>query len=144
MTTPHVLHGGCHCGRLVWVAALAQPPAAYTPRACDCSFCTKHGAAWLSDPQGALRLRLRGEPLRYRQGSAQADFIACPHCAVLVMVTCRIDDRLHAAINVRSVADTVDFAPEQGASPQRLAADDKRERWSKLWFADVHFDYVDD
>ncbi|MDI9238172.1 aldehyde-activating protein [Lysobacter sp. LF1] len=141
-TTP--LRGGCHCGRLGWEARLSQSAATLSPRACDCSFCTKHGAVWFSDAHGSVHLRLRGEPLRYRQGSAQAEFIACSHCAVLVMVTCLIDERTHAALNARTVDGPVPFAPEQPASPQRLDADDKRERWSQLWFPDVRFDYVDD
>ena len=129
--------GGCHCGRIAFGMTLSRPGSDYTPRACDCSFCRKHGAAWLSDANGTLRVRLRGEPLVYRQGSAQAEFIACAHCAVLVLVRHEHDGHTHAAVNVRALDDAEAFAAAQGASPQRLGADEKRERWSQLWFADV-------
>ena len=89
------LHGGCHCGRITLEIALSKPASAFTPRACDCSFCRMHGAAWLSDAGGALRVRFRGEPVVYRQGSAQAEFIACAHCAVLVMVRYEHDGQVH-------------------------------------------------
>jgi hypothetical protein len=134
------LRGGCHCGHLSFEARLARAASDYAPRACDCSFCRKHGAAWLSDPQGALHVRTRGEVTRYRQGSAQAEFIACPHCAVLVLVACDIGGRAHAALNVRAVAQDVAFAAEQTASPQQLQADAKRQRWEQVWFADVRFE----
>lgn len=136
-----VLHGGCHCGAIAVEATLAQAPSQYTPRACDCSFCRRHGAAWLSDAQGRLRLQARdgNALLRYRQGSEQAEFIACAHCAVLLVVRYEADGRDYAAINARALdPDRVTgFAPEQVASPQQLAPADKRARWHQLWFADV-------
>jgi len=138
------LHGGCHCGRIAFEMTLSKPALQVTPRACDCSFCRKHGAAWLSDAAGSLRVRLRGEPLVYRQGSAQAEFIACAHCAVLVMVRYEHDKRVHAAMNVRALEDAGSFAAEQPASPQTLSSGDKRERWMQLWFADVRITDADD
>ena len=140
----HGHRGGCHCGRLAFEVRLTQPPSAFVPRACDCSFCRKHGAAWLSDPQGVLALRLRGEPVRYRQGSDQAEFVACAHCAVLVAVVSEVDGRMYAAINARTLDGPDTPAAAQPASPQSLAAEQKVERWSRLWFADVRLDYVDD
>jgi len=138
------LHGGCHCGRVAFEITLSGPASDYTPRACDCSFCRKHGAAWLSDAGGVLRVRLRGEPLVYRQGSAQAEFIACPHCAVLVFVRHEHEGRVHAAVNVRALDGSVAFAAERPASPQTLSPDEKRGRWTQLWFADVRIVDADD
>jgi len=138
-----LLHGGCHCGRIAFEMTLSEPASAFTPRACDCSFCRKHGAAWLSDAEGSLRVRLRGEPVVYRQGSAQAEFIACAHCAVLVMVRHEREGQVHAAVNVR-VLEAAAFAAEQPASPQKLTPGEKRERWTKLWFADVRITDADD
>lgn len=142
MNTP--LHGGCHCGRIAFEMTLSQPASEFTPRACDCSFCRKHGAAWLSDARGSLRVRFRGEPTVYRQGSAQAEFIACAHCAVLVMVRHEHEGRVHAAVNVRALEEAAGFAVEQASSPQTLAPYAKRERWTQLWFADVHEVDADD
>lgn len=138
------LRGGCHCGRIALEMTLSKPPPEFTPRACDCSFCRKHGAAWLSDAAGSLRVRFRGEPLVYRQGSAQAEFIACAHCAVLVMVRHEHDGHVHAAVNVRALDGAVAFADKQPASPQKLAPDEKRERWTTLWFGDVRIVDADD
>jgi len=142
MNTP--LHGGCHCGRIAFDMTLSKPAPEFTPRACDCSFCRKHGAAWLSDAGGSLRVRLRGEPMVYRQGSAQAEFVACAHCAVLAFVRYEHEGRVHAAVNVRALDDLASFASSQPASPQQLSATDKRERWTQLWFADVRLVVADD
>jgi len=138
------MHGGCHCGRIAFDMTLSKPASDFMPRACDCSFCRKHGAAWLSDAGGSLRVRLRGEPMVYRQGSAQAEFIACAHCAVLALVRYEHEGRVHAAVNVRALEDWASFAASQPASPQQLSSTDKRERWMQLWFADVRVAIADD
>ena len=72
--------GGCHCGAVRWTFATRQALGQFAPRACDCDFCRRHGAAWVSDAQGLLHVhgdeaRLR----RYRRGSGQAEFVACAH-----------------------------------------------------------------
>jgi len=47
-----VLKGGCHCGKVRVELTTSIRPGDFRPRACDCSFCTKHGAAYVSDPAG--------------------------------------------------------------------------------------------
>ncbi len=120
-------------------ATLTRDVQDYAPRACDCDFCRKHGAAWLTDPAGSLRLHQRGSDaaVHYRQGSDQAEFLLCAHCGVLVMATYRSDGRLFAALNVRAIEGAPAFAPEQVAQPRLLSAQDKPLRWQQLWFADV-------
>jgi hypothetical protein len=106
-----------------------------SPRACDCDFCTRHRAAWVSDPQGHLGIRGNGAMLqRFRQGSDQAEFLLCRNCGVLVAVVARANDgRMIGAAN-RNAFDAHDqFVDETSVSPRLLAADAKRERWSQLW-----------
>lgn len=133
-----VLRGGCRCAALAIEATLSQSASAYAPRACDCNFCRERGGAWLSDPNGVLRLVQRddADALHCRQGSGQADFIACAHCGTLVMVACEIDGHLYAAVNAH-VFHGAQFAPELPASPQHLSPKAKRERWRQLWFSEV-------
>lgn len=54
---------------------LPHASCAYHPRACDCDFCRKHGAAYISDPQGAVRIQVKDAQQlgRYRQGSGIAE-----------------------------------------------------------------------
>ncbi|MFC3815429.1 GFA family protein [Lysobacter sp. GCM10012299] len=140
--TAHVVHASCHCRRLVMQATLTRAASDYAPRACDCDFCRKHGAAWLTDPAGSLRLQQHGRDaaVHYRQGSDQAEFLVCAHCGVLVMATYRSEERLFAALNVRTIDDASGFAPEQLAQPRLLSAEDKPLRWQQLWFADVRIE----
>jgi hypothetical protein len=130
-----VHHGGCHCGALRWEFVSHMAVKSLSPRACDCDFCTRHRAAWVSDPEGQLGIRGNRAMLRcLRQGSEQAEFLLCRHCGVLVAVIARANDgRMIGAVN-RSAFDARDeFVDETIVSPRLLAADAKQARWGQLW-----------
>jgi len=141
----NTMSGGCYCGNIRFELGLSRPPAAYNPRACDCDFCTKHGAAWLSDAQGALTVRVQdaNETARYRQGSGQAEFLLCTRCGVLTGVFYNAGGLLFAAVNARAVGGRVSFGPEQMVSPKTLSAGDKAKRWQDVWFSKVHIGPAD-
>ncbi len=135
----HSLEGGCHCGNIVLQLELPQAPSAYRPRACDCDFCRKHGAAWVSDREGALVIRIRNADSAgsYRQGSGAAEMLYCRSCAVLVAALYREADTLYGVANARSIAGGACFGAEQPVSPRTLSPAEKVTRWHCLWFADV-------
>ena len=140
----HQASGGCHCDNIRVDIGLTAAPGNYRPRACDCDFCRKHGAAWLSDAKGSLRIHINDPRERgsYRQGSEQAELLLCRKCGVLVGVMHQIEQRMYAAINVRVVHDAVQFGAEQTVSPQKLSPNEKVNRWRSLWFADVQIHSV--
>lgn len=133
------LRGGCHCGNLQLDVELSGPPAAFTPRACDCDFCTSHGAAYVSDPHGRLSLAIRDEPLlsRYRQGSGVADMLVCARCGVMVGAIHQGENGTIGTVNIRALERTISFGEICPASPKLLEVDDKIARWQDLWFRRV-------
>jgi hypothetical protein len=141
----HMVSGGCHCGNILVDLELASAPSAYSPRACDCDFCRKHGAAYVSDAQGSLRIRIEDERecAKYRQGSGIADCLVCRNCGVLVGACCWSDGRLYAAVNAKVLDDRAIFAPEQRVSPKKLSESEKVARWKDIWFANVSVTHGD-
>ena len=131
--------GGCHCGNVRVELQLPRDPEAYVPRACDCDFCRKHAAAYVSDPHGALRIWIRDERRagRYHQGSGTAEMLVCRNCGVLIGALYPAEGSAYGAVNVRTLEERARFAPEQSVSPQSLSASDKVRRWREIWFADV-------
>ena len=129
------LTGSCHCQRLTLAFNGSIKPATTSPRACDCSFCQAHAAAWVSDPDGELVVTASGADAlgRYRQGSESAEFLFCRHCGVLLAVVFASDEGMRGAVNVRCLAEAGEFAPAQAVSPQQLAPEVRRERWRRLW-----------
>ena len=126
--------GGCHCGAVRFVFRTPRPLSDFTPRACDCDFCTRHRAAWVSDATGVLRITTSDRLSRYRQGSGQAEFLVCGNCGVLVASANHCDDGvLRGAVNRNSFDERELLGTEVAASPQQLMPDAKLARWSQLW-----------
>jgi len=134
------LKGGCHCGNIQLEVGLSRLPAEYNPRACDCDFCMKHGAAYLSDPDGSLSIRVKDGRLlgRYRQGSGQAEFLLCSNCGVLVAVSYQEAGQTIAAVNSLVIEDAR-FGEKTAVSPKKLGRDEKTKRWKDIWFRNVGF-----
>lgn len=135
------LHGSCHCGRVRVEFSTFQAPAEIIPRACDCSFCRRHGAAYVSDPSGQLRVSTAdAKTLRcYRQGSETARFKLCGECGVLVVVTFDHSGRLYGAVNLACLDGRTSFGATVSASPQSLSPEEKVARWLQVWVPDVRF-----
>ena len=136
----NVLQGRCHCGsfnvsyRTVYAAS--DVPA----RACDCAFCTRHGAYWSSDAKGVLRIEGRREYLReYRFGTQTADFLFCGRCASVLAAVCDIDHGRYAVVNLAVL--------QESACPRREDAtrsslgdetiEDRQARRARNWIPAV-------
>jgi hypothetical protein len=134
-----VLQGSCHCGALNVVFETTLDPRETNPRACDCSFCTKHAAAYVSDSSGNLSIAAKTVAAMriYRQGSNNAQFLTCSRCGVLVAVIFPFDASVFGAVNVRCLAAADEFGETIAASPQQLSADEKIGRWRQMWVPDV-------
>ena len=104
-----LIDGKCHCGniafRLEWEGAPPEIPA----RACGCSFCTKHGGVWTSNPRSTLAVTVRDPGLvsKYAFGTRTATFHVCSRCGTVPFVTSEIDGHLYAVVNV-NVLENVD------------------------------------
>lgn len=135
----HRLNGGCHCGNIQFEIALTGAAATRKPRACDCDFCRKHDASYVSDPQGMLRIDVKDERDfgKYKQGNGIADFLICRNCGVLVGVAYREEGRLYATVNSRAIEGGPQFDEETPVSPKLLSEVKKVERWKENWFCDA-------
>jgi hypothetical protein len=139
----HIISGGCHCGRIEFSAELSRVPGSYNPRACDCDFCRKHGAAYISDPSGHLRIKINSESdvRRYRQGSGAAECLLCVNCGVLVTVLYRTGQVTYGAVNSRVTSDPTVFGEVNAVSPKMLLPSEKVKRWQDIWFCNVDVRY---
>ena len=131
------IDASCHCGNIR--VALDWPEAEPTiaARACGCGLCTRHGAAWTSNPGGSFRLAI-GDPsrvTRYRFGTHTADFHLCRTCGIIPIVTWTTEGARYAVFNVNAfdnversqiVTAPADFEGE--AMENRLAR--RRRNWT--------------
>src|SRR6476659_8909134 len=99
-----MIRGRCHCGNISFRLAWEPDPAAIPARACDCTFCSKHGGLWTSNPEGSLEVEIAHPELvsRYEFGTRTATFHVCGRCGVAPVVTSDIDGRTYAVVSVRA------------------------------------------
>ncbi|HML13088.1 MAG TPA: hypothetical protein VK456_07250 [Xanthobacteraceae bacterium] len=127
----------CHCGNIRVALDWPAGASSIAARACGCEFCTKHGAAWTSHPDGRFDLTIadEGRVTRYRFGSKTADFHVCLTCGVVPIVTCTIEGTRYAVFNVnafdaaaRAQVTTAAANFEGEATGDRLAR--RRRNWT--------------
>ena len=134
--------GSCHCGSVGIVLLTSRNAADLHPRACDCSFCVKHGASYISDPQGSLRIKAQRRDVigEYRQGSGNARFLICRACGVLIAVVFHSAAGCHGTMNSRCIEGTITLGKPEAISPGQLDSEGKKERWVRLWAPVVELD----
>lgn len=132
-------HAACCCGNIEVTVELSMPTSNYSPRACDCDFCTKHGAAYISDPKGKLAIKVKNslETLNYKNGSGVADFLTCKLCGVFVVVTFSDKGLLSGSLNSRTLVNREELPQFEKSSPKLLSDIEKVARWEEIWFQNV-------
>ena len=99
----HRLRGSCHCGniRIALDWPESEPTPAIPVRACGCSFCKKHKAAWTSNPNGRFSLEVNdtSKVTPYRLGTGTAEYHVCSNCGVVPIVTCVMEGARYAVLN---------------------------------------------
>lgn len=111
--------GRCHCGAIGFDYQTARPPADWSVRACQCSFCRAHAALSTSDPAGLLAFD-SAQPARlerYRFGLKTADFLLCNRCGVFLGATIAAARGRYGIINVNALT----ALPALIAQPQRMS-----------------------
>jgi hypothetical protein len=137
-----LISGSCHCGNIAFALTWEPEPAEIPARACDCSFCTKHGGVWTACPAGHLRVNVKEASFisKYAFGTKTAQFHICTRCGIVPVVTSHIEGRLYAVVSVnafegvppslvRRVSATFDAESEEA----RLA------RRKRNWIANVEY-----
>jgi hypothetical protein len=132
-------HASCSCGNIEARVELSKSISSFTPRACDCNFCTKHGATYISDPNGKLTTQIRNpsEAVKYKHGSGIADFITCKFCGVFVAVIYSLKGQLLGSLNSRTLENWKKLPEPQNVSPKLLPDNEKIGRWEQIWFQNV-------
>lgn len=135
----HTVKGSCYCENISFTMMLSRPLESYAPRACDCDFCSKHGATYVSDAQGHLDIltKEQGQVRHIRHGSQSAEFVICQTCGVLVYVYFEATGVVYGAVNSRCVLDDPGFGDTMAISPKALEKEAKTARWQDIWFSHV-------
>ncbi|HKY96098.1 MAG TPA: hypothetical protein VJL84_12370 [Kiloniellales bacterium] len=103
--------GSCHCGALRVSYRSAVPPGETEVRACQCSFCRRHGSRAISDPGGRVVIEAEARALnRYRFGLGTADYFLCARCGVYLAAVMTEGERAWSVVIVNALDDAESFA----------------------------------
>jgi hypothetical protein len=141
-TARMLIHGRCHCGNIAFTLAWEPDPAEIPARACSCSFCTKHGGVWTSNPAGALQVVVKDPSLvsKYAFGTRTADFHVCARCGIVPVVTSLIDEHLYAVVSVNAFEGVNQSLLRRAAASFDGEGEDTRlARRKRNWIADVGY-----
>jgi hypothetical protein len=138
-----LIHGKCHCGNIRFSLVWDPDPAEIPARACTCTFCSKHGGVWTSNPRGALEVSIEEPKLvsKYAFGTRTADFHVCARCGIVPVVTRRIDGHLYAVVSVNAFEGVDPALLKRASASFDSEGEEKRlARRKRNWIADVRFD----
>lgn len=134
--TTHHFTGTCHCGAIRGTLAATKPAVELQVRACQCSFCTRHGAMTVSDPAGRAVFEFdRAALSKYQFGSRTGTSLVCARCGMYAGVTLEDGGKTWSVLNVRGLAipEFKDRVPEpvvyEGETPQARIAR-RKAKWT--------------
>jgi hypothetical protein len=137
-----VIRGRCHCGNISFGLTWDPDPAQVPARTCDCTFCTKHGGVWTSNPAGSLEVAIEDPALvsRYEFGTQTATFHVCGKCGVVPVVTCDLDGRTYAVVSVNAFENIDKSMLKPGPiSFDGEGVDSRLARRQRSWIPEVRF-----
>jgi hypothetical protein len=123
-----LFQGQCHCGAIRVELTSERPPEQQALGACQCSFCRKHNARALSDPQAQVTLTAADPQAlqRYSFGLRTSEQIICRRCGVYVAMTLAEAERVWSVINVDALDDRALFS--RTPEPRDYSAEDRDGR----------------
>jgi hypothetical protein len=129
VTEPATLTGSCHCGAIRATLHASKPASELQVRACQCSFCTRHGAKTVSDPAGRCRFEIDGAALSWYLFETRTGMsLICNRCGAYAGVIIEDGDNVWSVLNARglAIAEFKDRAPVpkdyEGETPEQRIA----------------------
>lgn len=122
--------GGCHCGNIRLRFSTELDPSKIEVRACQCSFCTRHGSRAVADPDGRLVISVKDvrRLKKYRFGLGTADYLICGECGVYTAAIAGEDDA-RAIVIINALDDQRSFSQEP--IPVDYDAESKAQRQAR-------------
>lgn len=134
--------GGCHCGNLWIEFETSLNPAEIELRACQCTFCRKHGSLAVTDPAGRLAIAAaHGKSFeRYAFGLRTAEYLICKTCGVYVAAVTIGESEPRGIAIVNCLDDRRRFtraplAVDYAAESRDQRVERRRRRWTPVTIA---------
>lgn len=124
--------GSCNCNQWQLEVNAAKPLSDFSPRICDCDYCKNNPSAIISDPDMVVDF-IGSEVTVNKNGDQLAYFYYCGDCGDFLAVGCILNSQLRGAVNANLLNDSKQLGNPIQIQPRLLSANEKLDRWEKLW-----------
>jgi hypothetical protein len=120
--------GRCHCGNLELILESSVPLDDLPLRACQCSFCVRHGARNTVDPNGKVTVICHDTShlIRYQFALKTCEFLICGYCGIYVCAVLTDGAESWSTLNVNTLQAPGRF--NRPATPVSYDAENQPER----------------
>lgn len=127
--------GACHCGNIEITFESDIDPRLIKVRSCQCSFCRKHGARAVSDPNGMLTVRIADETrlVRYMFAHHTAEFLVCGECGVYVASVTVGTDQPRAIAQLNTILENQMFGQAAAVNYSHESQAERVQRRREVW-----------
>ncbi len=142
MSEIKIFIGNCHCGNIQYEFKTALKISEFAIRRCDCSYCTKSGTRYVSDPNGELSINIGDESQTstYEFGTKTAQFKVCAICGSIPLATSEIDGNLFGIVNINTLEEAEHFSRHAKVmSYDEETVDERLSRRKKNWIGRVTY-----
>ena len=136
MTDPGHYCGSCHCGAIAVEIRTSSAEKIMQPRACQCSFCRRHGARTIADPQARATITAPDSNAitRYKFARKTADFLICATCGTYIAALIQDGNAARSTINVNGLGiDALRTREPQPVSYDGETVDERIARRKQRW-----------
>lgn len=141
MSKIRILKGSCHCKNIQFEFKTLCDFAGLSVRRCDCTYCTKLGTRYISDPLGELTVNIENtdQVHPYQFGTKTAKFLVCKICGAVPIVLSAIEGRTYGIINVNTLEEAEHFSRHAAVmSYEGESVENRLARRKKNWIGTVH------
>ena len=135
--------GGCSCKNIVISLFLDSELSQHTPRACQCSYCKKKNAAYISFSDWRMEVKIKNSDQinKFRFSTRTADFVSCKICDELIYVVSKIGNINYSVVNITAFKNIKFPGPEECDFDSEIQSE-RLIRRELNWISNVYIEQV--
>ena len=129
------INGGCYCHNIQYEFSPGRGVGELSFRRCSCSYCSRMGAIYTSDPSGSIKINIK-DPDKisiYHFATGVVDFVFCSRCGIMPYARVVTNDRPYAVINARTADIDLDVVSVSSLAIAEESPEEAMLRRARNW-----------
>lgn len=125
--------GQCCCGDVGVQLSMTVLISDLEIRECQCEYCRACGGAYLSHPEGSLKISTAHDLIVEKQGSRSVTMLRCSKCNQLIAAALMTESGLIGTVTAHLFDSEELSSGRIPTTPARLSLAERTARWKELW-----------